>query len=171
MQLRLVFAAACSLLALAGCTTPRAAEKRAPEQLQFSLSDLSGSTVTNADFSGRVVLVDFWATWCKPCEESFPFYASLHETLGKDGFAVVAISVDAEDEVVKRFLARRPVPFTVLRDPEGKTPRSIEGAIETMPTAVLLGRDGRVRLVHSGFTPDDREKIEREVRAALAAAP
>lgn len=140
----------------------------APKQLTFELNDLSGRTVKTSDFAGRVVLVDFWATWCKPCEASFPFYAELSEKLGPEGFTVLAISVDEKDEDVTRFLERKPVPFTVLRDPEGKVARSIEGAIETMPTAVLIGRDGNVRMVHAGFVDSDRETLEKEARAALA---
>jgi peroxiredoxin len=158
---------------LTGCAAskPAGSASAAPERLSFELPDLSGRTVKTADFAGRVVLIDFWATWCKPCEASFPFYADLTEKLGPEGFTVLAISVDEKDEDVTRFLERKPVPFVVLRDAEGSVARTIEGAIETMPTAVLLGRDGGVRLVHAGFVESDREKLEKEIRDALAAQP
>jgi peroxiredoxin len=168
MQLRLI--APLALVAISfvpACKTSRSAA-RAPKELAFSLPDLSGKTVDTTTFQGRVVLVDFWATWCKPCEQSFPFYSGLQKQLEAQGFTILAISVDERDEDVRAFLERHPVSFRVLRDPEGKVARTIDRAIDTMPTAVLIGRDGGVRLVHAGFVGSDEAKLTQAVKDALA---
>lgn len=165
------FLMALGLLALgspAACKTTTAAAQ--PEQLSFTLNDLSGKPVGTSDYSGRVVLVDFWATWCKPCESSFPFYSQLQKELGGEGLTILAISVDEKDSDVASFLERHPVSFQVLRDPEGSVAKTIDRAIETMPTAVLIGRDGRVRMVHAGFVSGDEAKLTQAVRQALTSS-
>jgi len=158
-----VLALACA----AGCASTRQ-NAHAPDTLSFSLPDLSGKTVGTSDYQGRVVLVDFWATWCKPCEHSFPFYSELQTKFGQEGLTVLAISVDERDDDVASFLERHEVSFQVLRDPKGSVAHSIDRAIESMPTAVLLGRDGHVRLVHTGFVSGDEERLTEAVKDALA---
>lgn len=154
------------LLALGlGCATAKAPPAPA-EALSLQLPDLQGQTVDLASARGKVVLVDFWATWCKPCEASFPFYAELLERHQKQGFELWAVSVDVDDQAVQAFLQTHPVPFRILRDPEGKVPERLD--LRTMPTAFLVGRDGHVRLVHAGFVDDDRLTLDAAVVAALA---
>jgi cytochrome c biogenesis protein CcmG, thiol:disulfide interchange protein DsbE len=171
MQLtRLMLATvAVGFLLLPACKGSRSAA-RAPKNLAFNLPDLSGKTVDTSQFQGRVLLVDFWATWCKPCEHSFPFYSTLQKELEGQGFTILAISVDERDEDVAEFLERVPVSFRVLRDPEGSVARKIDRAIDTMPTAVLIGRDGAVRMVHAGFVSGDEEMLKHAVKEALAEA-
>lgn len=124
--------------------------------------------MTAADYRGRVVLVDLWATWCRPCEASMPFYAELHQRYADRGFSVVAVSVDEHEEDVGRFLASRSLPFPILRDPKGTVPALID--LKTMPSSVLLDRDGRVLDVHAGFADEDRTEIEARVWRALETA-
>lgn len=160
------------LLASAGlgaCAAPRApgSEGRVPDTLTFELPTPKGELVRSADFLGKVVLVDLWATWCGPCAHSMPFYASLKEKLGPRGFEVLAVSVDERDEDVARFLESRALPFVILRDPEGKVPKLLDAAVQTMPTAILLGADGKVRLVHAGFVDGDQAALEAAIERAL----
>jgi peroxiredoxin len=112
-----------------------------------------------------VVLVDLWATWCKPCLVSMPFYKALFEQHQKEGFEVVAISVDLHKEDVEAFVAKEELPFRVLHDPEGRTPEQV--GLSTMPTMVLLGRDGAIAYLHRGFEESDKEQIAGEVERAL----
>ncbi len=152
------------LVLLAGCATaPRGPSL---DSLTFDLPDLEGRSITLAAYSGKVVLVDIWATWCVPCAESFPFYSELYRAQRDKGFEILAVSIDSETEAVKDFLDRTPVPFKVLRDPNATLPERI--GISTMPTAVLIGRDGRVRQVHAGFVAEDREKLRASISEALA---
>ncbi|MEQ9502507.1 MAG: TlpA disulfide reductase family protein [Deltaproteobacteria bacterium] len=154
------------LLLLAACATaPKVAPKA--EALDFTLPDTTGKSVSTKDFAGKVVLVDFWATWCKPCEASFPFYDAIAKKYGERGFEILAVSVDEEDADVAAFLEAKPVSFTVLRDPAGSIPERLN--LQTMPTAVLLGRDGSVKHVHEGFFDEDREAITKLVEAELGA--
>lgn len=167
MRRALLLAALPAVAGVACQSTPKGGEPSV-QSLAFSLRSMSGEEVSLADARGRVVLVDIWATWCEPCEDSFPFYADLYERHHDAGFDLLAVSVDEDDADVARFLERLPVPFTVLRDPEGTVPAQIR--IPTMPTAVLVGRGGRVEWVHAGFVPSDEETIEERVVAELSEA-
>lgn len=167
--LRCSMAAALLFAVGLGCTsTPRTGAK-APtrEAVAFTLPKTDGTSVTLAQLKGTVVLVDMWATWCAPCKDSFPFYSRLQDQYRAQGLEILAVSVDEEDEAVAEFLERNEVSFTVLRDPKGSLPAQL--AIDTMPTAILVGRDGKVAYMHAGFVPADEAEIEAQVKAALGA--
>lgn len=131
----------------------------------FSLPAIHG--VANLDsLRGRVVLVDFWASWCAPCRGSFPWMASLNERLGPRGLTIVAINLDKERSLAERFLAEHPAPFTVGFDPEGHTAQSY--GVRAMPTSFLVDRDGRILLTHAGFDPRKSSELEARIEEALA---
>lgn len=124
---------------------------------------------TLPDVAGKVVLVDFWASWCGPCKKSFPTMAELHTTYSSRGFAVVAISVDEKKAEMQDFIKKAKPPFTALRDAKGKLVEAT--GVETMPTSILVGADGRVLAIHSGYEGEaTRKKYLIEVEAALKAA-
>jgi thiol-disulfide isomerase/thioredoxin len=105
--------------------------------------------------TGRVTLVDFWASWCGPCKASFPAMQRLfHEYKGK-GFEIVAISVDENEEDMQQFLQDHPVDFRVLHDEGQKLVSKVD--IPAMPTSFLLDKRGRVVSVHEGFEGDETE--------------
>ena len=115
------------------------------------------------------MLVDLWATWCKPCKVSLPFYSELFEKHQKDGFRIMAVSVDEQVEDLSAYVDANPLPFTVLVDPNGSVPESV--GVTQMPTMFLVGRDGRVAWMHAGFEDGDQEEIRKQVEEALAALP
>jgi thiol-disulfide isomerase/thioredoxin len=116
---------------------------------------------------GKVVLVDFWASWCAPCKESFPAMAKLQKEYAARGFAVVAISVDEKPAPAQAFWKKMAAPFTGLHDRDQKLVKQV--AVPAMPTSYLLGRDGRVRFVHSGFHGAASEKaLRKDIEALLA---
>jgi thiol-disulfide isomerase/thioredoxin len=127
------------------------------------LPTLSGKELRLADLRGRVVLLDFWATWCEPCKLSLPFYARLQRELR--GLEVVAASTDEADEDVRKFLAQAPLPFTIARDPDGRVAEEL--GVQLMPTTFLLDRAGKVRFRHVGFSPDSEGALRREVELLL----
>ena len=115
---------------------------------------------------GEVVLVDFWATWCEPCKVSLPRYAALQRKYGKDGLHIITISVDEDVAALRRFVSERAMTLPVVHDAGGK--HAEKWAPEKMPTAFLIGRDGKVAWVHGGFVVSDEPKVEAAIVAALA---
>ncbi len=125
---------------------------------------LQGATL--ADMKGKVVLVDFWASWCGPCKQSFPFMNELQAKYKSQGLEVVGVNVDAKRDDADKFLAEVPARFTVAFDAKGESARRFE--VKSMPSSLIVGRDGKVVASHRGFKAEDREEIERRIVAALA---
>lgn len=120
-----------------------------------------------ADLAGKVVLLDFWASWCGPCKASFPILEGLQKKYGTRGFTVLAINVDENAAKMDRFLADHPVSFPVLRDGQHKL---VEAAgVEAMPSSFLFDRAGVIRFVHVGFKIESTpEALEKEIESLLA---
>jgi thiol-disulfide isomerase/thioredoxin len=133
----------------------------------FALPGLNGA-VKLAALRGKPVYLDFWASWCGPCKQSFPWMNSLQSRFGPQGLQVVAVSVDSQVAEAKQFLASNPAQFTVAFDAAGDTPRRY--AIKGMPTSVLIAPDGKVVLIHAGFRAEDKAELEAKISQALAAA-
>jgi thiol-disulfide isomerase/thioredoxin len=131
----------------------------------FSLKGMTGQARTLSEFKGRVVLIDFWASWCAPCKESFPALDSLHEELNGEGLEVVAINVDEDRKSALAFLAARSPSLTVLFDPSGRTPEAFK--VEGMPSSFLIDREGFVRFRHLGFTAQTKTDFRREISILL----
>lgn len=115
---------------------------------------------------GRVVYLDFWASWCAPCRESFPFMNHLQQTLGQQGLAIIAVDVDRDRGDAERFLREHPAQFRVVFDPQGVLPERF--AVHGMPSSFVIDRRGQVRLRHEGFRLADRETLEQQVRSLVA---
>ena len=133
----------------------------------FAGRALSGSgTLSLADQRGKVVYLDFWASWCAPCVTGMPLIDALRKEFDPDDFVVLAVNVDGDPEQARKFLARRPVGYASASDPEGELPEQF--GLRTMPTSYLIDRQGVVRYVHEGFRKGDVEDLRREIRALLA---
>jgi thiol-disulfide isomerase/thioredoxin len=119
---------------------------------------------------GRVVLVDFWASWCAPCQESFPAYARLEGEFAPQGLVILAVSVDQVPAAFAGFVRRQRPPFATVRDRGQSLVRRVE--IATMPSCYLLGRDGTVRFIHAGFYGSRTEnELRREIGMLLREKP
>jgi thiol-disulfide isomerase/thioredoxin len=114
---------------------------------------------------GKVVYLDFWASWCGPCRESFPWMNELEHKIGREDFVVVGVNVDQERADAERFLATTPAAFRIAYDPDGALPERFQ--VRGMPTSVLIGRDGKVLFTHEGFRLKDRAALEKRIRALL----
>jgi cytochrome c biogenesis protein CcmG/thiol:disulfide interchange protein DsbE len=126
----------------------------------------SGLEGTLPDLRGKVVLVDFFASWCGPCQQSFPAMQELHEKFGGRGLVIVAINVDRKKEDMERFLKKHPVTFTVVRDASNKLVSDV--AVPAMPTSFLLDRQGKVHSIHRGFEGDaTRRKYLAEIESLV----
>ncbi|MCX7231439.1 MAG: TlpA disulfide reductase family protein [Burkholderiales bacterium] len=134
----------------------------------FVLPALDGGAVSLESVRGHVVWLDFWASWCAPCRQSFPWMADLQRRHGARGLRVLAVNVDARSEDARRFVARDPPPFAIALDPSGDLARRY--AIRAMPTSVLIDASGRVLAVHNGFRTADAAELERRIERALDAS-
>lgn len=162
-------AVAAALLAIAwGVAAPALAARPGDAAPAVSLPGRDGQLVDLAAYKGKVVLLDFWASWCGPCKQSFPWLAQMQARHGARGLQVVAVNVDRRRADADAFLAQVGAPFVIAFDTAGDTPRRY--AIAGMPSTVLIGADGRVRLQHGGFRDDDKPLLEAAIGEALAAA-
>ncbi len=131
----------------------------------LTLPNLAGKPVSLSDFKGKVVLIDFWATWCEPCREEMPGLLKLHEKFKAKGFTVLGVSMDEEGvRAVKRFLIKQPIDYPLVLNGGERPPRG--WLIPGLPTAYLIGRDGGV--IKRWFGEKDMTEIEAFVNAALA---
>jgi thiol-disulfide isomerase/thioredoxin len=125
----------------------------------------TGGMVKLSDLRGKVVYVDFWASWCGPCKQSFPWLNEMHARYGAQGFEVVGVNVDTRRSDANQFLAQVPARFTLAFDARGETPGRY--AAKGMPSSYLVGRDGTIVAMHVGFRVEDKGRIESEIRRAL----
>ena len=125
----------------------------------------TGEPVSLADHRGRVVLVDFWASWCPPCLQSLPAYDRIYRDLGGKDFGIIAINVDEQTADGLRFQDRTPVSYPVLADPEGAI--GIPWGVRSLPRSFLLDRDGRIVEVYKRFRAGDEARMKERIEALL----
>lgn len=134
---------------------------------RFPLLSRAGLVGTVPETAGKVVLVDFWASWCAPCRASFPAYARIQSDYAPRGLVIVAVSVDDDQADYEAFLKKFAPPFAVVRDQDQRLAAAV--GIPGMPTSFLLDRSGRVRWVHEGFHSGDTEPaLRRELDLLLS---
>ncbi len=131
----------------------------------FALPDAQGAAISLDAMRGRVVYVDFWASWCAPCKRSFPWMNELQRRYGDLGLTVVAINVDKKREDAERFLRQVPATFTILYDGAGVAPAAWD--VKAMPSSYLVDARGTVVAVEQGFRDDRTAAIEERVRALV----
>lgn len=164
-MLRSMIAAVILVVAfLSGCTNrddaAGAEQKEAPN---FTLQDIEGRNVSLSDHKGKVVLIEFWATWCAPCRASIPGLERLYKAYGDKGFTVLAISLDyGELDSVRQFRAEYGITYPVL---QGTDEIAIKYRVRSIPMLVLADRDGKVRNRYLGAADDD--VLEKDIKPLL----
>jgi cytochrome c biogenesis protein CcmG/thiol:disulfide interchange protein DsbE len=148
-------------LVLVHPASARAALRDAPS---LALRTAHGEVLLDS-LRGRVVVVDFWASWCAPCQRSFPWLNSLLEHYRDRGLVVLGVSVDKSIDDADAFLAKHPASFTVAYDPAGRAAAAF--AVQGMPSTFVVGRDGRIRASHVGFDPRKTGPFEAALQEAL----
>ncbi|GAB5500485.1 MAG: TlpA disulfide reductase family protein [Pseudohongiellaceae bacterium] len=141
-----------------------AAQEPAPD---FNAIDIqSGEQVRLADYRGKVVFLDFWASWCPPCLVSLPAYQRMYEQYRSSDWALVAINVDEDTEDGLEFLVDNPVTYPVIADPRGDI--GIPYNIRSLPVSYLIDQQGNIVERYRGFEPGDEEQILQEIRALIS---
>ena len=114
---------------------------------------------------GKVVIVDFWASWCVPCRRSFPWLNRMQEKYREDGLVIVGVNLDSSAEDAQSFLREFPAEFSIVFDPDAALAQRFD--VAAMPTSFVLDRNGEIVANHLGFKVRDQDEYERIIREAL----
>jgi len=136
--------------------------KRAPD---FTVKSLTGKNIKLSELRGRVVLINFWATWCVPCKEELPFFNSLYSKYKRVGLEVLGVNIDKVSSQATGMSETLGLSFPVLLDPSGKVSGLYR--IRSMPTTFVVAKDGTIRHVHWGFGPAEPRRYDEEIRNLL----
>ena len=118
-----------------------------------------------SDLKGKWVYLDFWASWCVPCRQSFPFMNDMQTQLQGKNIQIIAVNVDAKKSDADRFLSQNPAKFALAFDAKGELPRRMN--LKSMPTSYLINPQGKVVFVHPGFRAEDKKLLEEKLLTAL----
>jgi len=121
----------------------------------------SNQKIQLSDYKGKIVYLDFWASWCPPCIKSMPFMETLHQKYPIDEFKIIAINIDENKSEANDFLKKHPISYLNLYDPEGDIGKTLK--VKNMPTAFLIDRDGNILFKHSGFDQKYASKLEKVI--------
>ncbi|MFC1529864.1 redoxin family protein [Gemmatimonadota bacterium] len=146
---------------------------QAQSAIDFTLNDLDGNPVRLSDLAGdRVVLINFWATWCVPCAKEHPHLQRFQEEYGDEGLTILAINVDGPTTIagVSQYVSRYGYTFTTLLDSDSSVLRLYNPQV-ILPFSVLIDRSGSVAAVHQGYSPGDESILEEEIRNLLVGSP
>lgn len=131
----------------------------------FTLPSRGGDNVSLGQLKGRVVMLNFWASWCGPCRQEMPLLDQMHKRYSALGFTLVGVNVDANSKDAEEWLSKTPVSFPVLFDRESKVSAMYD--VKAMPSTVFIDRKGNVRYLHKGYKPGDEGEYLNQIRALL----
>ncbi len=146
------------LAVLVICSQSVSADHLAQVSSACELKTLDGKpTVDLKELRGKVVYVDFWASWCPPCVKSFPFLNQLEHEMKEQGLHVIGVNLDEKAKDAEEFLAKHPAHFSIVADPSKACAKVLE--VMAMPTSYIIDKKGNIRHVHQGFRPGETEEL------------
>lgn len=131
---------------------------------------IEGKTPDNRDFSlnsikGKIIIINFWASWCPPCRKELPYFAELYNELKIKGVEIVAVNIDTTLSKAEKFLSSLDIPFTVVLDPKQEIVTQYRPP--AMPTSYIIDREGIVRYIHEGYSKKDQSLFKSEIENLL----
>src|SRR5690349_19831909 len=148
---------------LLASTPPSARAAEIPSDLR--IQSFEGKPISLESLKGRIVVLDFWASWCVPCRSSFPFFNSLVQKYGSRGVSVLGLTLEDDTDAVTSFLDAVPAAFPIVRDPTGRAGEVFE--VVAMPTTFLIDREGRIAARFEGGDRHTHEKLDAAVETLL----
>lgn len=136
-----------------------------PANLKFTMKDVDNRDVSLSQYAGKVVVLDFWATWCGPCKVEIPHFIEFQEKYGKAGLQIVGISVDDTAEKLVPYVREMKMNYPVLQGLGHDDVQEAYGPLVGIPVSVMISRDGKICATHTGLTGKD--VFEREIKALL----
>jgi thiol-disulfide isomerase/thioredoxin len=163
--IKVVFGAGLAMLAPLAARAADCDANAKTADLDFVVKDVNGEDVALSDYKGRVILLDFWATWCAPCRIEIPGFIELHDKYGPQGLSVLGVSVDDPVPAIQSFAAEFEIDYPLLVGAERDDVKDAFGPPVGFPTTLVIARDGTICSSHTGFAP--KETFEQEVQALL----
>jgi peroxiredoxin len=154
----------CALAAVVVAASAFAADTGGPAPA-FTLTTLEGQPGALSQYKGQVVMVNFWATWCGPCQQEMPLLDQMYKKYKPAGFTLIGVNVDKEAPPVKELMARKPVSFPVLLDPANQVSKAYH--VDEMPSSVIIDRKGEIRYIHRGYKPGDENEYQDRIRQLI----
>lgn len=131
----------------------------------FTLKSNSGKNLKLSEYRGKVVLINFWASWCGPCRQEMPLLEKLHQRYASYGFTVLGVNVEEESAAARKLLKDIPVSFPVLFDTRNSASKAYN--VSAMPSTVMVDRDGNMRYLHMGYKPGDEATYKKWVKRLI----
>ncbi len=135
------------------------------EAPDFTLKSLDGNNLRLEEFRGKVVLINFWASWCGPCRQEMPLLDRLHHRYEETGFTVLGVNVEGDSKPAQEIVDKTKVTFPVLIDEGQKVSELYD--LEAMPSTIVIDRDGVIRYIHLGYKPGDESKYVEVVKKLI----
>ena len=154
----------CAMAAIVVASSAFAADASGPAP-SFQLTTLAGQPGGLSQYKGQVVMVNFWATWCGPCQQEMPLLDQMYKKYKPAGFTLIGVNVDKEAPAVKELLTRKPVSFPVLLDPANQVSKAYH--VDEMPSSVIIDRKGQIRYIHRGYKPGDENDYQDLIRKLI----
>ena len=164
MPMRTIVSIAFAFGAITAAMPPIAASRKVSPNVTVHTAD--GAAVRLADYRGKVVLIDFWASWCTPCKTSFPALDVIYREFQGKGLEVLAVNVDERGRDAETFLNAHPHHLTVLFDPKGVSPGAFD--VRGMPSSFLIDRAGNIRFTHMGYSGNVDDSYRHEITQLLS---
>lgn len=150
------------LIAALGFSAGASAEK----VIDFTLKSTTGENIRSADLRGQVLMINFWASWCAPCVQEFPYLEKIHQRYSPAGFTLLGVNIDNTEELAMSFLKDRDASFPIVFDPTLKV-RNAYKKYEGMPLSIFVDCDGNVETIHRSYYAGDEKKYIKIIKGLI----